>query len=156
MAIPGGCKGARLGLQGAKALRSKAKRIISGPTAEERAIMEEEAEQERQYQEQQAIYAEWDRQQKEQESAMAAMEKEASKAQYEAIHGPRLQLEKRAAEQASSSSAPADDKHRPSKTFSHQVSDEVRIRGGQIIGNWRKPLLEKIGGVTPNRDKRLV
>ena len=86
---------------------------------------------------------------------MAAIDKETSKAQYEAIHGPRLLLEKSASDRESSSSAPAEDKHRPSKTFSHQVSDEV-IRGGQIVGNWRQPLLEKIGGVTPNRDKRLV
>ncbi len=147
-------EGARFGLQGAKNLGAKALKKLRGPTPEERAIMEEEAAQERRWDEEQAMYREWERQQKEQESAMAAMEKEASKAQYEAIHGPRLQLEKRAAEQASSSSAAAaDDKHAP---FHRQVSEKIRTRGDQITGDWRKPLIDKIGGVTPNRDNRLV
>ena len=58
-------EGAKMGLQGAKNLGSKALKKLKGPTPEERAIMEEEAEQERQYQEQQAIWREWEREQNE-------------------------------------------------------------------------------------------
>ncbi len=50
----------------------------------------------------------------------------------------------------SSSSALPDDIHRPSKVFSHSVSGEVVVGGVQKIWNWRKPLTDKVGGVTPS------
>ncbi len=45
--------------------------------------------------------------------------------------------------------------YRPKKT-SDSVSDEVAVRGGKIVGVWKKPLIEKVGGMTPNREARFM
>ncbi len=102
---------------------------------------------------------EWEAGQAEQRNHLGALDRKAEQAQHDSIHGARATLHKSWGEAASSSSASnreAENRNMPSKTFSRPVSDEVYIRGSKIVGNWRKPLIEKIGGMTPNREANLI
>ena len=148
-------EGAKIGVQGAKNFGSNVMKKLKGPTEEERASMEEEAENERKWLEDQEYYKKMKEEQRERESAMAEIDKEASKAQYEYLHGARLEFERNMADRSSSSSALPDDRHAPSKIFSHPVSDKVRISGGKIVGDWQTPLLKMARG-TRQIEARLV
>ncbi len=52
---------------------------------------------------------------------------------------------------ASSSSAPA-----TGGLFSREVQEGVRVRGGMIYGDWRGSVLNRMGGMTPNQEARLI
>ncbi len=51
---------------------------------------------------------------------------------------------------ASSSSGPA------AGLFNREVSEGIRVKGGVIYGDWKTPMVEKMGGMTPNRTARLI
>ena len=51
----------------------------------------------------------------------------------------------------SAAAAPAD-----VPLFHLDVQDGIRIRGGRLKGDWKTPLLNRMGGMTPNETARLI
>ena len=138
-------KGAKIGLKGAMGLGKMALDKFNGPTDEDREIMKEIAGRDKEFKE-------WEAEQAKQRNHLAALDRQAEQAQHDSIHGVRETLHKNWGEAASSSSASAEDRSRPSKTFSHPVSKDIETRGNQI----RQAVIDRIGGMTPNREARLI
>ena len=70
------------------------------------------------------------------------------------IRNTRETLERLHEEQNSSSaSAPASTEV---GLFYRGVQEGISVRGGQIYGNWKVPVLNRMGGMTPNETARLI
>ncbi len=113
---------------------------------ERQRVIAELKENEREFQEAEA------REARERANALDEMNNQAGKQQDEIIRSREI-LERLSEEQnkpASSSSAPAAD------LFNREVSDGIRVRGGMIYGNWLSPVMERMDGMTPNREARLI
>ena len=87
------------------------------------------------------------------QNALDAMNRRATNHQDE-IRSTRETLERLHEEQNRSSVAASSSTE--VGLFHREVQEGIRIRGGMIKGNWKEPVLNRMGGMTPNETARLI